>query len=179
MAVTHTCVQCNLHTHTSGIIRKNSVSGSSSGSQERTSKGVTFATDYARIVSVITDLLFTFIDYYLSAPSAPLFFFFFGLFFTPINGILILDARCTDLPFYLSNSDLICWGALWPPYYSCYGLKWQHCVLMKLHVWAHVCRTKSVFFTGCDVNILTSIPLLSILRMTCLSSELSKETRHL
>ncbi|XP_067237749.1 serine/threonine-protein kinase WNK4 isoform X2 [Chanodichthys erythropterus] len=32
-----------------GIIRKNSVSGSSSGSQERTSKGVTFATDYARI----------------------------------------------------------------------------------------------------------------------------------
>ncbi|XP_067268660.1 serine/threonine-protein kinase WNK4 isoform X2 [Pseudorasbora parva] len=32
-----------------GIIRKNSVSGSSSGSQERTNKGVTFATDYARI----------------------------------------------------------------------------------------------------------------------------------
>ncbi|KAK7175122.1 hypothetical protein R3I93_002121 [Phoxinus phoxinus] len=32
-----------------GIIRKNSVSGSSSGSQERSSKGVTFATDYARI----------------------------------------------------------------------------------------------------------------------------------
>lgn len=36
-------------TGTIGIIRKNSVSGSSSGSQERTSKGVTFATDYARI----------------------------------------------------------------------------------------------------------------------------------
>lgn len=68
MAVTHTCVQCNFHKHTSGIIRKNSVSGSSSGSQERTSKGVTFATDYARIVSVTTDLLFTLIDYYLSAP---------------------------------------------------------------------------------------------------------------
>ncbi|XP_050959459.1 serine/threonine-protein kinase WNK4 [Labeo rohita] len=32
-----------------GIMRKNSVSGSSSGSQERTSKGVTFASDYARI----------------------------------------------------------------------------------------------------------------------------------
>ncbi|XP_051571261.1 serine/threonine-protein kinase WNK4-like isoform X1 [Myxocyprinus asiaticus] len=32
-----------------GIIRKNSVSGSSSGSQERTSKGVTFASDYNRI----------------------------------------------------------------------------------------------------------------------------------
>ncbi|XP_058625929.1 serine/threonine-protein kinase WNK4 isoform X2 [Onychostoma macrolepis] len=32
-----------------GIIRKNSVSGSSSGSQERTSKGVTFASDYTRI----------------------------------------------------------------------------------------------------------------------------------
>lgn len=93
MPVTHTCVQCNFHKHTSGIIRKNSVSGSSSGSQERNSKGVTFATDYARIVSVTTELLFTFIDYYLSAPL------FFGLFFTPINGILILDARCTDLPF--------------------------------------------------------------------------------
>ncbi|XP_036409049.1 serine/threonine-protein kinase WNK4-like isoform X2 [Megalops cyprinoides] len=32
-----------------GIMRKNSVSGSSSGSQERPSKGVTFATDYSRI----------------------------------------------------------------------------------------------------------------------------------
>lgn len=32
-----------------GIMRKNSMSGSSSGSQERSSKGVTFATDYARI----------------------------------------------------------------------------------------------------------------------------------
>ncbi|XP_043085309.1 serine/threonine-protein kinase WNK4 isoform X2 [Puntigrus tetrazona] len=32
-----------------GIMRKNSVSGSSSGSQERTSKGVTFASDYTRI----------------------------------------------------------------------------------------------------------------------------------
>ncbi|XP_051994343.1 serine/threonine-protein kinase WNK4-like [Xyrauchen texanus] len=32
-----------------GIMRRNSVSGSSSGSQERTSKGVTFASDYARI----------------------------------------------------------------------------------------------------------------------------------
>ncbi|KAI7803236.1 putative serine/threonine-protein kinase WNK4 [Triplophysa rosa] len=33
----------------SGIIRKNSVSGSSSGSQERANKGVTFASDYTRI----------------------------------------------------------------------------------------------------------------------------------
>ncbi|XP_022523704.2 serine/threonine-protein kinase WNK4 [Astyanax mexicanus] len=32
-----------------GIMRKNSVSGSSSGSQERSAKGVTFATDYARV----------------------------------------------------------------------------------------------------------------------------------
>ncbi|XP_073689555.1 serine/threonine-protein kinase WNK4 [Garra rufa] len=32
-----------------GIMRKNSVSGSSSGSQERTNKGVTFAPDYARL----------------------------------------------------------------------------------------------------------------------------------
>ncbi|XP_030649325.1 serine/threonine-protein kinase WNK4 [Chanos chanos] len=32
-----------------GIMRKNSVSGSSSGSQERTTKGVTFATDYNRM----------------------------------------------------------------------------------------------------------------------------------
>uniref|UniRef100_A0A672SIS1 Serine/threonine-protein kinase WNK4 n=1 Tax=Sinocyclocheilus grahami TaxID=75366 RepID=A0A672SIS1_SINGR len=48
-----------------GIIRKNSVSGSSSGSQERTSKGVTFAPDYTRIVgdslyllSLITTFLY-------------------------------------------------------------------------------------------------------------------------
>ncbi|CDQ72964.1 unnamed protein product [Oncorhynchus mykiss] len=34
-----------------GIMRKNSVSGSSSGSQERSSKGVTFAPDYNRMVS--------------------------------------------------------------------------------------------------------------------------------
>lgn len=80
---------CNFLKHTSGIIRKNSVSGSSSGSQERTSKGVTFATDYARIVSVSTDLLFAFIDYYFSAPSVS---FFVCLFFTPSNGILTLDA---------------------------------------------------------------------------------------
>lgn len=32
-----------------GIIRKSSVSGSSSGSQERTGKGVSFASDYTRI----------------------------------------------------------------------------------------------------------------------------------
>uniref|UniRef100_A0A8C1L4S7 Serine/threonine-protein kinase WNK4 n=1 Tax=Cyprinus carpio TaxID=7962 RepID=A0A8C1L4S7_CYPCA len=36
-------------TGTIGIMRKNSVSGSSSGSQERTSKGVTFTSDYPRI----------------------------------------------------------------------------------------------------------------------------------
>uniref|UniRef100_A0A673GWY9 Serine/threonine-protein kinase WNK4 n=1 Tax=Sinocyclocheilus rhinocerous TaxID=307959 RepID=A0A673GWY9_9TELE len=48
-----------------GIIHKNSVSGSSSGSQERTSKGVTFASDYTRIVgdsfyllSLITTFLY-------------------------------------------------------------------------------------------------------------------------
>lgn len=41
----------------SGIIRKNSVSGSSSGSQERTGKGVSFASDYTRIVSDTFDLL--------------------------------------------------------------------------------------------------------------------------
>lgn len=32
-----------------GIMRKNSVSGSSSGSQERANKGVTFSSDYTRI----------------------------------------------------------------------------------------------------------------------------------
>lgn len=42
----------------SGIMRKNSVSGSSSGSQERANKGVTFASDYSRIVSLIANLLF-------------------------------------------------------------------------------------------------------------------------
>ncbi|TRY96481.1 hypothetical protein DNTS_031532 [Danionella cerebrum] len=35
-----------------GIMRKNSMSGSSSGSQERNSKGVTFASDYSRISQI-------------------------------------------------------------------------------------------------------------------------------
>jgi len=83
---------CNFHKHTSGIIRKNSVSGSSSGSQERASKGVTFATDYARIVSVST------LSICLHLP-----FFFFGLFFTPSDGIIMFDAL--TFLFYLSNSN--------------------------------------------------------------------------
>lgn len=37
-----------------GIMRKSSFSGSSSGSQDRSSKGVTFATDYTRMVSVLS-----------------------------------------------------------------------------------------------------------------------------
>ncbi len=51
MAVTHTSVNVIFTNTLSGIMHKNSVSGSSSGSQERTSKGVTFASDYTRIVS--------------------------------------------------------------------------------------------------------------------------------
>ncbi|XP_048871339.1 serine/threonine-protein kinase WNK4 isoform X1 [Brienomyrus brachyistius] len=40
-----------------GIMRKSSFSGSSSGSQDRSSKGVTFATDYTRVVSVLSSAM--------------------------------------------------------------------------------------------------------------------------
>jgi len=128
---------CNFHKHTSGIIRKNSVSGSSSGSQERASKGVTFATDYARIVSVSTHFLFAYIDYYFSAPSLSL-PFFFGLFFTPSDGIIMFDAL--TFLFYLSNSDNLLRSSLAHILLSLWTeLKWQHCFLMQLPVCVSTC----------------------------------------
>lgn len=66
------------------------------------------------------------------------------------NGILTLDAL--TFLFYLSNSDFLCKGALWPLSCFPYGLKWQHCFLMQLpmcvstFVVSSVCSSKAVMW---------------------------------